>query len=171
MPARKNIFIRFPCHAASTQTAVTSFPSADRPRSEEQIGRHAPHHGIVPYLPLALNVILCGVIYSVGLMLAFRGDPLAFARSGAAGTAACVALSLWDYRRIVRVAAQIEREALLETVDDICRRNVDVQTIAAELDRRLRGRFGKAERFTTGAEACLLVVSTLIWGFGDLLFG
>jgi len=125
---------------------------------------------ISPYLPLAINVLVCGVVYAIGMVLAVRGNPLAFSRSGAAATAACVALSLWDYRRIVSVAAQIEREALLETVGDICNRTVDVQTIAAELDSRLRGRYGKAERFTTGAEACLLVISTLVWGFGDLLF-
>lgn len=81
-----------------------------------------------------------------------------------------MALSLWDFRRIVTFAAPIEREALIETVGDICTRTADVQTIAAALDSRLRGRFDKAERFTTTAEACLLVVATLIWGFGDLLF-
>jgi len=157
-------------HSALTRPSVTSIPSAERPAPAARRRRSSPRHGITLYLPLVINVILCGIIYSIGLMLAVRGDPLAFARSGAAATAACVALSLWDYRRIVSVAAQIEREALLETVGDICNRTGDVQTIAAELDSRLRGRFGKAERFTTGAEACLLVVSTLIWGFGDLIF-
>jgi hypothetical protein len=123
-----------------------------------------------PFLPLVLNLLLCLAIYAVGAAFALRGDPLAFARSGAAATAACVGLSLWDVRRILAVAAQIEREALLETVDDICRHSADAQAIAATLDARLRGRFGKAERFTTAAEAALLVIATLVWGFGDLLF-
>jgi hypothetical protein len=140
--------------------------SAPNIRSSHRTSRRR----ISPYLPLAINLALCGLIYSVGLYFAVRGDPLAYARSGAAATAACVALSLWDFRRIVTFAAQIEREALIETVGDICNRTADAQTIAAELDSRLRGRFDKAERFTTAAEPCLLVVATLIWGFGDLLF-
>ena len=149
---------------------MTSIPPAERPASDDRLRRYSPPNGLALYLPLVINVVLCGLIYSVGLLLAVRGDAHAFARSGAAATATCVAFSLWDYRRILSVAARIEREALLETVGDICNRTVDVETIAAELDSRLRGRFGTAERFTTGAEACLLVISTLVWGFGDLPF-
>jgi hypothetical protein len=124
---------------------------------------------VAPYLPLTINVLVCFVIYATGIVFASRGYPLAFARSGAAATAASLALSLWDYRRIVSFAAQIEREALVATVSDICTGSGDMQTLAAALDSRLGGRFGRAERFTTAAEACLLVTATLVWGFGDLV--
>jgi len=149
---------------------VTFNSSLDEPALDSRSAQRSRPQGVLPYLPLAINLLVCVFIYSVGLVLVAGGDPLAFARSGAAATAACVALSLWDYRRVVSVAAQIEREALLATVGDICTRSQDVQAIVAALDARLRGRFGRAQRLSTAAEGCLLVVATLIWGFGDLLF-
>jgi hypothetical protein len=121
-------------------------------------------------LPLAINLALCAIIYGIGIKLAVRGDPLAFARAGAAATAVGLALSLWDARRMLGAAARIERDALVDTVGQLCHRTQDADAIAAELERRLRGRFSRAERLTASAEAALLVIATLVWGFGDLAF-
>lgn len=121
-------------------------------------------------LPLSLNIALCAIIYATGLILAFKGEPLAFARSGAAATAVCVALSLWDARRILDSAARIEQQALLATVDNICQQSRTPGEIADELEARLRGRFTKTQRRSTAVEAALLVTATLVWGFGDLPF-
>jgi hypothetical protein len=121
-------------------------------------------------LPLAINLALCATIYATGIALALRGDALAFARAGAAATATGLALSLWDARRMLGAAARIERDALVDTVGQLCQRTHDADAIAAELERRLRGRFSRAERLTASAEAALLVIATLVWGFGDLAF-
>lgn len=167
---RRSIFRRSSDGPVSlAHTSVTFNSSLDESALDIRKAEGLRPGSIWPYLPLAINLLVCVLIYSVGLVLSARGDPLAFTRSGAAATAACVALSLWDYRRVISVAAQIEREALLATVGDICTRSQDVPAIVAALDARLRGRFGRAQRLSTAGEGCLLVVATLIWGFGDLL--
>jgi hypothetical protein len=133
-------------------------------RGRTSVGRQ------LPLLPLAINIGLCAGLYAIGIAVALRGNPMAFPRAGAAATAVGLVMSLWDARRILGAAARIEREALMETVASICQHETPADQIAADLEQRLRGRFNRAERLTASAEAALLVIATLVWGFGDLAF-
>lgn len=124
-----------------------------------------------PYLLMTVMLFTCLLLYAVGWWWAVNGEPLAFARSGAAATAACIALSIWDCRRVLAAAADRERTALVSVVEALCQggsRQSDQLSRAILV--RPGGRLGRAERLTTRIQAMLLVTATLVWGFGDLPF-
>lgn len=124
-----------------------------------------------PYLPMLVMLLTCALLYAAGWWWALHGHPLAFARSGAAATAACIALSIWDYRRILAEAATRERQDIAAVVRAICTDgSSQIDQLATRLHTRPANRLSRAERMTTLIEAALLVAATLVWGFGDLPF-
>jgi len=91
------------------------------------------------------------------------------ARAGALATAISVGFTLWRYGDILRQGNQMSKDQFGRVIDSMNLDSRRAQDAKDRYGRKLDGQTGKINRVITAAHVSILIIATLIWGFGDLI--
>lgn len=116
-------------------------------------------------LPVGYCAALSIICYGIGWYMSTSASAMPLARAGAAATAISTAFTLYNYRRRIRVSEN-DAAKLIKRITD----NFQITGPASLQDakRRLRENTQGVTRAIVVAQAMLLIIATLVWGFGDL---
>lgn len=120
------------------------------------------------YVPPLANFVLTGICYAVGIYLSSKTDAVPLARSGALATAISVGFTLWRYSDILANGNARARDMIKRQIARMNLTYVDPDVATRQVIERLNAQTKKIERRITLAQACVLIIATLVWGFGDL---
>jgi hypothetical protein len=87
------------------------------------------------------------------------------ARSGAAATAIAIAFTLYDYRRALHASGQSASQTFGKFTKNLPLTGPESQK---RIDGKIRQNTADADSCITIFQAIILILATLIWGFGDL---
>lgn len=182
-PTRTNavsprIFARYCCGnlALGVRQWYRTFAVTCRVRLEDMMIKMTGSHALKVrwseykfYMLPAVQAVLTLGCYAAGYQMSSTGDGMPMARAGALATAISVGFTLWSYGDILRDGNQMSKDQFGRLVDSM---NLDPRRALAAKDsygRKLDGQTGKINRVITTAHAAILIVATLVWGFGDLV--
>ena len=87
------------------------------------------------------------------------------ARSGAAATAIAIGFTLDDYRRALHASGQRASQTFKKFTKSLPLTGPESQK---RIDEKIRKDTAKADSVITIIQAIILILATLVWGFGDL---
>ena len=87
------------------------------------------------------------------------------ARSGAAATAIAIGFTLYDYRRALHASGQSASQTFKKFTKSLPLTGPESQK---RIDEKIRKDTAKADSVITIIQAIILILATLVWGFGDL---
>lgn len=121
------------------------------------------------YVLPAVQAVLTFACYAVGYHMSSVDDGMPLARAGALATAISVGFTLWRYGDILKQGNQMSKDQFGRVIDSMNLESRRAQDAKDNYGRKLDGQTGKIGRLITAAHAIILIVATLVWGFGDLI--
>ena len=121
------------------------------------------------YVLPGVQAVLTFACYAVGYHMSSVGDGMPMARAGALATAISVGFTLWRYGDILRQGNQMSKDQFGRVIDSMNLDSRRAQDAKDRYGRKLDGQTGKINRVITAAHVSILIIATLIWGFGDLI--
>ena len=113
----------------------------------------------------AVNFLASVGCYGVGLMLLSREYPMALARAGALATCCAIVCTLWDYQKALFDSQTKAAASFFAVTKHLSLTGKEAQE---DLERRLEANTRKVDLSVKAVNVGLLVIATLVWGFGDL---
>lgn len=116
-------------------------------------------------MPSFCNAALSLVSYCVGWYLSTPQSASPLARSGAFATAVAIAFTLYDYRRAAKASEKRAHGAIERITKQL---PLTGAASLREVDRRLEANTARVTTTIARTDAAVLIIATLVWGFGDL---
>lgn len=122
---------------------------------------------VLPLLQLLSNL----TFYGCGWRLSTPEDSMPFARAGALATAVSIGFTLWRYSAILARGNHEAKTKFNRLLDNANFPHVDIEAAKRNFGKKLDHNTVRIERVITISGVGLLIIATLVWGFGDLLKG
>ena len=116
-------------------------------------------------VPALCNFLLSLTCYAIGWHLSTSASAMPLARSGAAATAIAIGYTLYDYRRALHASGQSASQTFKKFTKSLPLTGPESQK---RIDEKIRKDTAKADSVITIIQAIILILATLVWGFGDL---
>lgn len=120
---------------------------------------------VLPFVQAGLTF----ACYAVGYDMSSASDGLPMARAGALATAISVGFTLWSYGEILARGNRLAKDQFGKAVDGLQLHLTSGGTAKAEFAKKLDAQTSKISRRISLLHTLILVVATLVWGFGDLI--
>jgi len=120
---------------------------------------------VLPCVQAALTL----ACYAVGYILSSSADGTPMARSGALATAISLVFTLWSYGDILNKGNRMSKEQFGRVIESMNMDSRRADAAKASYALKLDGQTSKIGGYITLAHTLILVVATLVWGFGDLV--
>src|SRR5207244_3743565 len=98
------------------------------------------------------------------------GDGTPFSRAGALVTAIAVVFIFWEYTKILSERHDLIVGKVRETIAAARFTSKDAVLVLGSIEGDLRSDTEFAKRLITTCQGILLLVGTLVWGFGDITY-
>jgi hypothetical protein len=117
-------------------------------------------------VPVAINAILSILCYIGGWMLSTPTDRTWFARAGAAATAIAIVFAVNNYHKALETS-QADAASYFANIT----KQLPLTGAASQqrVVNKLQANTRLAAGVITSMQTAILVIATLVWGFGDLL--
>ena len=119
------------------------------------------------FIPTWVNAAVSLISYTVGWLLSTCTQSMPLARAGAFATAAAVGFTLYDYKRKIEES----EKTLIARFKKI---TIGLPLTGEASQRQLEDKAKKISQraiWTTNVvQAIVLIIATLVWGFGDLAY-
>jgi hypothetical protein len=119
--------------------------------------------------PAVVCALIEVAIYLAGWRMSSSSDSMPLARSGAAATAVSLGFALWDFREAVANSERRAKETVDRVFEGLYAPHVDKEARQAAINEQLKDNSNKINRAISLIYGVLLIVATIIWGFGDLV--
>jgi hypothetical protein len=116
-------------------------------------------------VPAVFNVVLSLICYTIGWHLSTSDSAMPLARAGAAATAIAIAFTLYDYRKALQASGQRASKTFERSTRLLPNTG---KTSQQKLEDKIQRKTAHADLIITLMQAILLILATLVWGFGDL---
>ncbi|WP_133149196.1 hypothetical protein [Caulobacter zeae] len=120
------------------------------------------------YVPIALQAVLSAIFYWVGWSGSSATDSMPLARAGALATAVSIGFTVWRYNAILAAGAARGKAAFAKAVDAMNLQYVNKEQAKKNFDDKLDSATARIDQVITAVSVALLILATLVWGFGDL---
>jgi putative Mn2+ efflux pump MntP len=116
-------------------------------------------------MPAFVNALLSLACYTVGWIRSTTASALPFSRAGAAATIIAVLIGVYDYKKALKDSERTVTRAFEKITDALpITGKASLKNVTDQLQHNTR----RAELTITIIQVGILVLATLIWGFGDL---
>ena len=116
-------------------------------------------------IPTLCNGLLSLACYVVGWHLSTAASPMPFTRAGALATAIAIGFTLYNYHEIIENSERAASEAIAKVTS---RLPLTGEVTQRRIVRQLKRNSLRVTRVVTVLQAIILILATLVWGFGDL---
>ena len=116
-------------------------------------------------VPACLNVFSSAICYSVGWHMSTAESSMPLARAGALATAIAIAFTLYSFNEKITESERAACERIARFTRALPMTGADSQSRILE---QLKQQTRLAVRSERIAQATILILATVIWGFGDL---
>lgn len=121
------------------------------------------------YVPPFLNIVASILIYSAGFYFSSPEDGIPLSRSGSLATAFAIGFTLWDYRKILIRQKEIGVTAFSDAVQSMGLNHQDPDELIKKFTKKMDGKTNSINNRITYAQTGVLIIATLVWGFGDCI--
>ena len=116
-------------------------------------------------VPATLNVFLSVLCYAIGWFLSDGTSSMPLARAGAFATMIAIGFTVYDFRRALEEGEERAKNIFSKITTSL---PITGQNSQDRIKNRLRQNTNRATNTINIVNTAVLMVATLVWGFGDL---